>query len=246
MAYHIKPINTMYNNSFNSKTDYIFLGDEEEVKFSCDPLENSWAYVNRNNYQNISRSELVRYPLTRQYTIFNTLSFSNRIRIFSEKIYLITKGENFTAQENDHLLSLIAFMKPEYYKERYQEKVESFYNIWKIKAAILFNWSEEMSEIYAETWLTKDELDFAVRKEYSTRSSANRPGGEGGSPDCMCRYDWYCGGISGDCSAKKQCRKVGGCGIFGTSSCKGLCSPGEAGFNVSASSSTYNIQTTFP
>jgi hypothetical protein len=53
-------------------------------------------------------------------------------------------------------------------------------------------------------------------------------GGSGGSAaaaDCECRYDIYCSlFLNADCATPTGgCTQVTGCGITGTSSCKGLC-----------------------
>lgn len=88
---------------------------------------------------------------------------------------------------------------------------------------------------YFETQFTKEQLNmliecpyyeanFSIFKaaEYFSKIVVPIDDPEGGSK-CKCRYNISCGVLTGYCNWSAPCTIVYTCGLFGTSSCKGLC-----------------------
>jgi len=71
-----------------------------------------------------------------------------------------------------------------------------------------------------------EDIDLGWLDGYEELTDLIQGGSGGGGTavvDCECRYDFYCSILlNSDCAAG-GCNKLTGCGITGTSPCKGLC-----------------------
>ena len=192
--------------------------------------DSSWTMTFSEINQNISRNNLSRLPMRLQKAYFRGLSNVNKLRIYTEKINLLINNDNLSQSEKQHLLSLLSFIKPEYYDLSYASFVENFYNNWKNFAMNNFNWSLEKIIKYVESWQTVSEFDEAWALEYAITNQTQQKIGKHRSGQvvgisCECLHDIYCPGWGSSCDTSSGCEQTAGCGVFGTSACKGTCSP---------------------
>jgi hypothetical protein len=188
--------------------------------------------VDGNSIQMISREQLIKLPLRDQSKVFNLLTNINKKRIFAEKVNFIIIVERLSQSEIAHLNAALNFVKPAYYDIQYENLVSSFYAKWKAQAKNNFGWDDKKILFFVETWQTEYELRAKQAQEFYYSNTNNvQPGylpvGDATSdkPDCSCLYDIYCGLFTGSCDTPTGgCNQVSGCGLFGTSNCKGTCS----------------------
>lgn len=154
------------------------------------------------------------------------LSDKEREQLWKTKYSAILKKDAaiLTSEQNKIINELSSFLK--------ENNISSLKKSPEIGDAFL-----EKNLSYFEKHFSKQQLyaliespiffdGFTLSKIESAfmRLSLVDTGGGSGDPKCLCRYDISCPGAGNDCDYAIICRLVTGCGIFGTSLCKGRCS----------------------
>ena len=181
----------------------------KENLYSCNDLTEEYVQISLTGNQSISRDSLALLPVDTQFAIFRTLTSGNKYRIFQEKIIKLIDEETLTVDEVAHLQSLHDYENFDIYTTSSDSSADSFLVAWEDFARNDLNWDDQKVFIFVETWLSPNEFDgFAGTAQN----------------DCNCLYSLGCPGW-GHCTYGTNCNipPKGGCGIMGTSNCKGRC-----------------------
>lgn len=187
---------------------------KKDPVYSCDKGINNYAKENLIINQSISREDLAQLGVDTQFAVFNSLSPSNKARIFHEKIALLLADEDITQADKNHLEQLNDNITEELYSNGNGE--ENPYIIsWKNKAINNLHWDEQKLIMFVGTWLSPDE--FAHYDPLSNESGAPP------KSNCKCNSRFACGFGLYSCKTGSCAETVTGCGIAGSMPCKGTC-----------------------
>ena len=186
-----------------------FVSCNKGERYSRDPDINDYAIKYLETNQNISRDSLALLDFDLHFSVFNSLTPENKLRIYSEKIDLLQLDPSLNADEKDFLNELKELPTSVYNGEEMIPEIEE----WELRAKNDFNWSDQ--EIYrmVGTWLTFQEKGNILADEGGTDTKKN----------CNCNYDIGCAFTLENC-VKHKCKETSyGCGILSASACYGRC-----------------------
>jgi hypothetical protein len=224
--------NTNEIRSANNKSENFNIENtQNQIKYSSNKEINAYVHAHRLANQNISRSELARFPKKYHGPIFLSLSNSNKARIFIEKGQSVLRTENLSPLEISHIQKAISFITPDIYDDDKINSILPFFENWKLFAVNNLNWSEYRAKQYFQTFLTRVELDI-LEDCCEDESDEVVNGGSTPPPDCECSTDSgndFCR-VSLDseqrkthCQGNKRCNVGRFCGWVFSTKCKGMC-----------------------
>ena len=184
---------------------------KNEVKYSCNPKSHHYALVNLSGNQTISRDSLIRLEKDIQFAVWRSMTTENKKRIFDEKIEKVMADEPLTTLESDFLLTIRNY----YQVDMYENPDTTLFNSWEQYAIDTLGWTMNRITAYVGMWATLEEINRELEPGQLPNGSTD--------PDCHCRYDIACSWAYGGCVDTKTCQIKRGCGLLGTSDCKGLC-----------------------
>lgn len=193
-----------------------------QVKLSCNEEIDRWAKEHITEYECAPRDSMVVLPYSHQRALFNGLSPEKKCELWLIKKDEIMTSEDYSSQEKVSINELFDSLSPKTYTSKTaKNEFLSFASCWEEKMRSVFNWDDERLFFTVCTWMNKVEFFESVRIDELLTTKGN---GDVNN-DCNCRYDIYCSSrISGEiCDHDSNCDEVGGCGVFGTSSCNGVC-----------------------
>lgn len=201
--------------------------NKNEKKYSCNDQINEKVIKNMRTNQNISRYELAHLAdLDYQMGVFLSLTPENKVRIFREKIAAEQTSEHLNSGEKAILNDLINFLKPAHYEDLNSE----FNQFANVKESILrtnFAWDDAKVFIFTNSWMLETEiLNYIAAKAMPGGGVGSGGGNPSAGNPCTCYYSYYCwikGGGNGICESSYCNKSNGGCGVFGTTNCNGIC-----------------------
>ena len=201
---------------------FFFLGcSKDELTYSCDSEIDRWVKANKQVYSNISRDSLKFLSFKKQLGLYRSFSSKHKIKLWTAKIEVLLSDDKFSDREKEHFLKLIEYVKPVHFEsESGRIEFSIFAEEWERYGRTYFGWKDE--DLFYSTHILLTKKEFLDRKNIDlTSKEMSLPGLDTGK-DCECLYSIYCSG-SQTCS-KGNCKiSDGGCGILGTSNCKGYC-----------------------
>lgn len=202
--------------------------------YSCDPDVNEWTIANKDYYATASRAEIVSLPIERQRAVYLTLPGQKKLDLWMAKYQTLLASKVYTDAEKQGISELYTFANEDHFVTKSgQKEFNKFAEKWVKKMRDKFGWTEEDFFFAACTWMTKNEIKFAVIESGKSRSRTSidpvhdDSHGGTGKFNCDCTTDIYCStfGEGGDCNRKTDaCNGTErGCGILGNSECDGAC-----------------------
>lgn len=168
--------------------------------------------------QYISRDSLSKLDFDLQFAVFNSLTPSNKHRIFKEKIDKLYQLYNFSSIELTILEDLYNMDYETFYNNNNQESISNFEDSVKQK----LGWDDFKFFVNLSTWMMYYELENLIEGDAWWNN--------GGSSDdilwnCICRSNFACTfGLNSCVEGKSDCIRKKGCGLFGNLECTGRCS----------------------
>ena len=195
---------------------------KDDVVFSCDPEINKWVLEVKNQKNGINRDELAMIPLRKQVPLFRSFKPEKKVQLWNEKLSLLIASSNLTEKEKTHISKLKDYLKPHHYGNKEKRKeFQDFAYEWEAYAREYLFWDDYELYIYVHTLLSEEEILKQISNRGVDDLIITPPGGK---PDCECLYDIYCAFGLQLCDKKSGCNQTdGGCGIVGTSNCRGVC-----------------------
>ncbi len=160
-------------------------------------------------------------PMEKQRALMRGFSGEHKVQLWNEKFRSLLTEVNLTDNEKSHLQKLFVFLSPEHYDTQSDfAELQAFVQEWSKEAEENLGWGEKEFFLYASTLFTIAEFNeyvISARQKYMERDDDQS--------ECECLYSWYCtvahsGAV---CSTTTDCNVTEGCGILGTSNCRGIC-----------------------
>jgi hypothetical protein len=192
---------------------------KDELLYSCDSEINDWVIENKTVYANVPRAEMATFSYDKQLGLFRSFSPEQRVRLYQEKYRYLMGLESLSVPEKEQIHKIYALLLPDIYvSKENRRKFNEFADKWTEESIMLFGWSLKDVFVYTHTWLTSEEVVVMMNSLPRLKSTQ-------AEDNCNCHYtiacpgfgfDWSC--VTGGCKLKD-----GGCGIFGTTDCDGIC-----------------------
>lgn len=193
---------------------------------SCDSAVDKWAKQNIEYYSTASRDEIVSLPLSRQQAIYRGLSAERKVELWQIKKELVYKSGSLSDAEYEDYVKLFNFMQPAHYESVNGIKILNAYaEKWMDIMVTKHFWGDEQLFEFSHIWMTKEEFTNAVLSDNILTKGVSLPGMEE-EVICNCIYSIYCktSGLGSICHDSPSCKDGDeGCGIVGSSNCKGTC-----------------------
>jgi len=177
--------------------------------------------------------------------VYNSLSPSRKADIWIEKFSTMSKSSKWNQEEVSHFQKMILRINSKYFIDIASgEELRQFAKQWEEEGIEKFKWSKAHTYVMLISFNTFDDISperLKFIENYNPETLFSRENGNGAVvnerkiPDsesvtvrtnCSCCYDSWCQIMALDSSVhcvEGSCREVGGCGIFGTSECDGIC-----------------------
>lgn len=198
-----------------------FVGcSKDELTYSCDSEVDRWVKENKEMYSNISRDSLNFFSLKKQLGLYRSFSSKQKIKLWTAKVEVLLSDNKFSDREKEHFLKLIEYVKPSHFEtESGRDEFLIFAEEWEKYGRTYFGWKDE--DLFYSTHILLTKKEFLERKSIDLKTKEfELPSLE--AKDCECLYSIYCSGTQ-TCSKGSCTISDGGCGILGTSNCKGYC-----------------------
>jgi len=214
---------------------------KDEHVYSCNPQVNEWTLKHKKSFNEITRSQLVQIPRKYQLAVYRALSPEKKLAFWQEKLGLELSNE-INPVIKQRISELSSSLKLEYYDLNPNDSIpadhRAYLDKWEKDMLSVFNIDTAQFVTRFCTLLTKEELytlvyqsdkiDLSWLEGFNEMVIDAPPGGGGGvpvDPECECIYDVYCSiFLDVDCEHSGCSQTNGGCGVTGTSNCKGKCS----------------------
>ena len=212
--------------------------NKEEHVYSCNSQVNEWTLKHEKSFADMTRSQLVQIPRKYQLAVYRALPPEKKLSFWKEKLGLELSRET-NLEINQKISELSSSLKLEYYDLGPNDSLpldhRTYLNNWgkDMLSSFKMDSAQYVSRFY--TLLTKEELYKLVYEADKIDLSwlegfdeividAPPGGGTPVNPDCECIYDVYCSlFLDVDCEHSGCSTTNGGCGLTGTSNCKGRC-----------------------
>jgi hypothetical protein len=162
--------------------------------------------------QGISRDSLAKMGLDTQIAVFRSLSPTNKLRIFKEKIDLLLNDQSISETDKDHLTLLKNYVTEAVYDDSADVNPDSVLVNWQLDAYNVLAWDSLKMYTYVETWLTEPEIRGFYNLEHTYVKN-----------DCVCNSRFACNLGFSSCNEGGCATTNDGCGIVGSNPCKGTC-----------------------
>lgn len=193
--------------------------------YSCDATTNKWVIQNQARFASYTREDLAKeHNIQQMNAIYGSLTAEQKMAIWKDKLTLVINTYGLSEAENAHIQKAIDYFKQDFWTSN--ETLDQFNpwaEEWAQEARTELGWDDAKLFNIAEVWLTTNEM-ATIRNEYAAKPNA--PDGDGGTPDCDCRYSGGCWWLVQSCDTKVNCAATYHCGLFGSSRCKGQCQDG--------------------
>jgi hypothetical protein len=190
---------------------------KDDLLYSCDPETNDWVIENKTVYANISRAEIATFSFDKQLGLFRSFAPEQRVRLYQEKYEYLMKLEYLSNPEKEQLSKLYALISPDIYTSKENsQKFNEFADKWVEESIMLFGWTSKDIFLYTHTWLTIEETEVMMNSLPRLKSTEVEP-------TCNCHYTIACSFGLWSCVTGRCKIKDGGCGIFGSIDCDGIC-----------------------
>ncbi len=220
-------------------TIFIISCNKDENVYSCNPQVNEWAKKYKNSFVDITRSQLVQIPRKYQMAVYRTLPPEKKLAFWKEKLEIESANET-SLEIKSRISELEASLKIEYYNLGQKDSIpiehRSYLDNWEKDLLLNFKMDSVQyltrfctlmtkAEIYTLVYQA-DQIDLSWLDGHDEINIDSAPGGGGPAPlpDCECLYNVYCSiFLNVDCAESGCTQTNSGCGVTGTSKCKGIC-----------------------
>lgn len=162
--------------------------------------------------QGISRDSLAKMGLDTQIAVFRSLSPTNKLRIFKEKIDLLLNDQSISETDKDHLTLLKNYVTEAVYDDSADVNPDSVLVNWQLDVYNVLAWDSLKMYTYVETWLTEPEIRVFYNLEHTYVKN-----------DCVYNSRFACNLGFSSCNEGGCDTTNDGCGIVGSNPCKGTC-----------------------
>ena len=195
-------------------------------RLSCDPVIDDWAKQNVSMYENITRTDFLKFSLSEQRAIYNGVSGARKVQFWREKLNIIIEHDLLSNGELEIFKEIVEYMNPDHFDDSSQtDDLMTHSQDCVEKLMKEYGWDDEKVFYYTHTWLTKEEyIDaYLFEKLAETRSGLQDTIiGGGGARNCECKRSFFGCPALGICT-DGNCTEVKGCGLLGGEYCTGRC-----------------------
>lgn len=201
---------------------WLFSCSEDELKYSCDREVDNYVNENLAALKSVNTEELSTYSDELQKAAYRSFSPQKKYEVWVEKLKILSEDNNFTAEEQEHILNLQIQLTPELFNPQNTSTFAdfiSFYNKWETEAFNKLSWDKTIL-VFITYSLNIYYDDFLATSPLVAPTGLN-------SADCYCSQSSdgcpngsYCGGAvcTGDTPV--------GCGVLWLEDCDGVCVEG--------------------
>lgn len=204
----------------------IYACSKDDERLSCDPVVNDWAKHNVSTYENISRTDFVKFSLSEQRAIYNGVSGARKVQFWREKLDIISEQNLLSSEELEVFKEIVEYMNPNHFDNPYETEDLMTHSQNCVEKLIKeHGWDDEKVFYYTHTWLTKEEyIDAYLFEKLAETKSGLQDSiiGGGGTRNCECKRSFFGCPALGICT-DGNCTEVKGCGLLGGEECTGRC-----------------------
>jgi len=192
-------------NTINAATDPFY---------SCDPVIDAWVKANKNEFSNISRTELVKFTsVEKQMAIFRSFTPQRKAQIWNDKIAAFLSEQTLNEKEIKFIVEITSAISLEnLFDAKNKKTFELVTEAWEKRMKSELGWSQNKIMSFSYSWMTETELKELFTTFFLQSSSG-----------CICNSSYWCLWINRGVCAIGGCSIGGECGFLGSKQCQGMC-----------------------